>query len=391
MKPRIAVVSSYFPTLAEPFRGHSAYQTLLPLREHAELRAFVPLVHYPAWYTRRPREFRYGQITPSAPPGCTIPAEYFTYATLPLAGRPFNGELCYRQVRRAVAKFRPDLVLNYWLYPDGYAAVRVARELGVPAVVASLGSDLRRIGDRATSAWTRWLLRRAGAVIVVSRELGAQAVRRGAPAERVHAILNGCDAGIFHPGDRAAERARLRVPEQAKVIVYVGSLIPSKGLPELMDAFLRLRNTHPDLMLVCGGEGPYAGELQRQAAAAGLADYLILPGQLSGPQVRDWVVAADVFALPSHSEGCPNVVIEALACGRPVVASRVGGIPELVDARNGVLVEPGNAAELAGALTSALAREWDEQAISAACTRTWHEVAEETWGVCSQLLSRKAL
>lgn len=385
MHPRIALLSSYFPTGDEPYRGHGAYQTLRMMRDRAELCAFVPLPAYPDWYKRAPREFRYKKANASyQPPDLT--ARYFRYTTLPGVGRLLNGRLVLSQVRRAIAEFRPNLILNYWLYPDGWAAVKLGQELNVPVILGGLGSDLRRIGDSYTRRATRWALERAHFVITVSHELREQAIALGAAPERSQTILNGFDETVFRPGDRAAERARLKLGSGEEYVLYVGSLIPSKGLVELAEAFVALAARRPKLHLVCGGEGPYKDALLARAAEAGLSARLHLPGALPSASVRDWMVAADLFCLPSHSEGCPNVVVEALACDRAVVGTRVGGIPELVNAANGVLVEARNAASLEQGLEQALTRAWAPGEVAATYRRSWRVVADETWEVCRKFL-----
>lgn len=384
-KPRIAVLSSYFPTREEPYRGHSAFQTLRWMKDRAELRAFVPLPVYPSWYTRTPSEFRYKRMDLSHRLD-EMEARYFQFVTLPGAGRPLNGRLALRQVERAVTEFAPDLILNYWLYPDGWAAVKLGKRLGVPVIVCGLGSDLRRVDDFFTRRATSYTVSHADYVLSVSHELQRQAIAFGAPRERTRTILNGYDETIFRPGDRRAERERLGLAAGCEYILSVGSLIPTKGLRELWTAFAGLAARRPALRLVCAGEGPLGEELKRLAGGADLSDRLILPGKLSSAQVRDWMVAADLFCLPSYSEGCPNVVIEALACDRAVVASDVGGIPELVNHANGVLMEPRNAAALQSALETALSRTWPEGAVAATYRRSWRQVADETWEVCEGLL-----
>jgi glycosyltransferase involved in cell wall biosynthesis len=389
-RPRIAVVSSYCPTREEPYRGHSAYQTLRRMHPWAELHAFCPLPVYPAWIARHLRRFRYRRMDLNySPPD--LAAAYFEYPALPWLTRPFNGELCFRSVWPAVARFAPDLILNYWLYPDGYAAVRCAARLGVPVVVCGLGSDLRRLDDTISRYWTRYTLRRATYVLAVSHELTQRAIHDfGAPPDRTRAILNGYDEVVFHPGDRLAARTALGLPADAELILYAGSLIPSKGLRELLEAFCRLAGRRPRLYLSCLGEGPLRAELEERARRAGLDPRLLLPGACSSSQVQQWMVAANLFCLPSYSEGCPNVVIEALACGRPVVASQVGGIPELVRPDNGCLAPPRNVPALTEALEAALARSWDDSTVAATYRRSWTQVAEETWQLCQSLLPSPA-
>ena len=386
-RPRIAVVTSYFPTREEPYRGHSAYQTLRHMTNRADLQVFCPLPVYPRWYRWGSANFRYRRMDLDfSPPD--VAARYFSYTTLPLLTRPINGRLCLRVVEQAVAAFRPDLILNFWLYPDGLAAVLLGKRLGVPVIVEALGSDLRRIGDASTRFWTGRVLRDAARVLAVSEDLRHHALAFGVPAGKTHVIRNACDSGIFAPADRAAARAALGLAQEDEILLYAGSLIRSKGLLELWGAFAGLARRRSALRLVLVGEGPLAGRLKSMARAAGLEQRLRLAGQCSSQEVARWLAAVNVFCLPSHSEGMPNVVIEAIACGRPVVASNVGGVGELVNAENGILVPPRDVSALAAALDRAMLRNWEPSVIASTYRRSCEQAAEETWQVCSSLLPR---
>jgi glycosyltransferase involved in cell wall biosynthesis len=173
---------------------------------------------------------------------------------------------------------------------------------------------------------------------------------------------------------------------ESELILYAGNLLAGKGLGELMEAFIRLAQSRPRLRLAIVGQGPYGEALARRAAAAGVEDRVTMPGRGDAAAVAGWMRAADVFCLPSYSEGCPNVVVEALACGRPVVATRVGGIPELVNEACGMLIPPRDAGELASALDRALSRRWDSGEIARTSTRSWETVATETLAVCRKVI-----
>ena len=381
---RIAVVSSYFPTREQPYRGHTAYQTLRQLRKFAEIEVFAPFAVYPRWLT--PRNFPYYRPDVSyCPPD--MAAHYFEYPAVPGLSRFLNGLVCSRYLLPYLERAKPDLILNYCLYPDGYAAVKVGKILNVPVILGAIGSDLCRIPDRATRRLTQKALRGAAAVITVSAELRQRAIRLGAAPERVTTLLNGCDSSIFRLGDRAAARTGLGLEAGDEVILYVGRLDVNKGLREMLAAASRLTSQHPRLQLVFVGEGLFEKELRDRAGAAGLGGRVRLPGACSSTEVARWMTAADVFCLPSYSEGCPNVLVEALACGRPVVATAVGGIPELVTANCGMLVPPRDAPQLADALTTALLRHWDEPAIARQFCRGWDAVAAEADVICRRALS----
>jgi glycosyltransferase involved in cell wall biosynthesis len=379
---RITVVTSYFPTSARPYGGNSAFQTLRALKPCASIEVVCPLERYPNIPGLKPG--RYERADPAWQPP-EFKTTYVEFPVIPVVTRPFNGRVCANILLPYVRMSRPDLILNYWLYPDGYAAVRVGRELGVPVIVGAIGSDLRRRNDPLTIRLVRQTMLQADAVITVSEELRQQAIAQGIPADKVTAILNGCDTSVFHPGDRAEARTEVGCDAASELVVYAGNLLASKGLGELMEAFVELAKSRSRLRLAIIGQGPYGEALARRAAAAGLTDRVTMPGRRDAKGIAQWMRAADVFCLPSYSEGCPNVVVEALACGRPLVATRVGGIPELVHGNSGILIPPREVGELRGALDAALSKGWDSDEIARTSTRSWETVAAETLAVCRKV------
>lgn len=380
---KITVVTSYFPTSARPYGGNHAVHILRLLKPHASIEVICPQERYPNIWGLKPSRYEPADLTWQPPEFQTT---YVGYPVIPILTRPFNGRVCAHLLLPYVRRSRPDLILNYWLYPGGYAAVRVGRALGVPVIVGAIGSDLRTRNDPVTIHLVRQTMLAADAVITVSEELRQRAIAQGIPAEKVTAILNGCDASVFYPGDRALARAKVGCDPESELILYVGNLLVSKGLGELMDAFIELAKSRPRLRLAIVGQGPYGETLTRRAVAAGVEDRVTMPGRGDAAAVAGWMRAADVFCLPSYSEGCPNVVVEALACGRPVVATGVGGIPELINDTCGMLIPPRDAGALARALDRALSKQWDPGAIACAFTRSWETVAAETLAVCRKVM-----
>ena len=380
---RVAYISPYYPIKEQPHRGQSAYQTLLRLQDRAEIQVFCPLSTYPRW--AQPRNYPYTRtdLTWQAPGG--LRARYIEYPALPGLGRLTNGLVCARAIFDSVQAFAPDVILNYWLYPEGYAAMRVGRRLRVPVVLGSIGSDLNRIPDAVTRHWTRRALSGATMVVTVSEHLRRRAISEfGVPPDRTRRIVNGVDTAIFHLADRRAARRDLGLSDDSRIVLYVGWIAPTKGLAELATAFGELAPRHERLEMILIGEGPMAAELQ--TAVNGSARFR-LAGRRDSREIARWMAAADLFCLPSWAEGCPNVVVEALACGRPVISTEVGGIPELVDAAfKGTLVAPRNPAALAAALDQALSRDWDEAAIAEASRRDWSDCARETEAVCREAI-----
>ena len=379
---RITLVSSYFPTSTDTYKGHSAFRTFQHLRDLADIKAIVPLPAYPSargWFHEAAR------LDPNYRPA-GIETTYFHYPAIPLLTRPASGFYCLRRILPLLRATRPDVIMNYWLYPDGFAAVGAGRILGIPAIVGSIGSDLCRITDPFTRRNVKRTLVGASGVITVSEDLRRRAIAWGAAPENVTTVLNGCDGAIFHPGSREEARRETGYLESGRLILFVGSALKTKGMAELLEAFAGLLRSAPDARLAVIGDGEYKETFVRNAAAAGILDRILMLGRLPSERVAPWMRAADVFCLPSYSEGCPNVIVEALSCGCPVVATNVGGIPELCDQSSSILVPAHDSESLRVALENALAKPWDRATIARSFHRGWEQVARATFEVCRSVV-----
>jgi glycosyltransferase involved in cell wall biosynthesis len=283
-----------------------------------------------------------------------------------------------------------DVILATWAYPDGCAAILAARACNKPCVVKVHGSDVNVVlRTGAARALAARILPMADAVIAVSRPLVEELARIGVPRDRLHLVGNGIDAALFYPRDRAAARRELGVSADARLVLYVGRLEPQKGIRELLDAFDRVRARVPRASLALLGDGVSTRETRARVASWGDGVARLL-GPRPHAEVAAWMGACDVMTLPSWAEGTPNVVLEALSSGRPVVASRVGGIPYLLhDERAGVVVPPRDALALASALTSALERPWDPAAVQAFGPWSWRESADALFAVLRGAWARR--
>jgi len=379
---RVAVITRYFPTSHEPWAGHSAYQTLRFLAQQCELKVFYPESQYPPLLTPKSRAGRRVDFNHTV---ADVDVEYIPYLALPAVSRPLNGLSAARSILSSVRAWRPEIILNYIVYPDGEAARRVARALRIPFVVTAIGTDLNVIPPLCDGL-TRRVLREADYTITVSGDLLKTARSLGAPVERSGAVLNGCDTGIFHPHDRAQARASLGVPVDVEAIVYIGRLDLAKGLGELISAVASLRANRPRLRCYIVGDGQVRQQLVEMIGSNGAGQQITLVPSCPTDGVAAWMAAADLVTLPSYREGCPNVVIEALASGRPVVATDVGGIPELMDKASGEMVPARDAEALAAALDSVLAQPWDPQAIAARHSRSWSDVSNDVEAILRKTL-----
>jgi glycosyltransferase involved in cell wall biosynthesis len=172
------------------------------------------------------------------------------------------------------------------------------------------------------------------------------------------------------------------------MIIYVGRFVEAKGLRELIQAFQQLALQDDKLSLALIGDGVMKAELVNLIDAAGLQGRVRIPGGQPPDQVAEWICASNVLTLPSWSEGYPNVVVEGLACGRPVVATDVGGTREILNEGNGILIEPRKSDVLQRALDQAIRADWDLAAIAESMRRTWDDVAVETLQICRQVTAK---
>ncbi len=386
---RIALVTPMLPVPHDMTRGRYIHETARCLAKIADVRVFFQTLRYPNVPGIVPKSYLYGDV----PPDYTldgVDVEAFSYRSLPVLGRPLNGWLASRTLTPRVARFAPDVLVGYWVYPDGFAALHAARRLGKPCVVGALGSDIH-VRSGANAWLTRHTIEQSDALIAVSEAMGRSAIAQfGAAPDRVHTIVNGFNRSVFRWQDPVQSRAALGLEANGKLIVYVGRFVEAKGLVELLDAFGAIAATDPGVRLALIGDGVMAAQLAGMVRERKLAQRVLLPGGMEPTQVARWISAADLLTLPSWSEGYPNVVVEALACGTPVVATDVGGTREILRDDCGILVPPRNAQALREALEGATRRSWDRPAIAASMVRSWDDVARETLTVCESVVANAA-
>ena len=396
---RVVVLTTFFPSPRDPFRTPFLRNLVDAMADHCEQELVIPVPRRPPigpWRDAQPvpaRETHAGW-TLAHPRYLAVPGLHW------LSGLTYF--LGVWRTLRALRQRHGRFVLHaHCAYPDVVGAALAARMLGLPLVATAHGSDINASGrQRLLRPQIRAALRSARRVIAVSAPLArAVADLTGLPANRIECIpCAGYSPAVFHPHD-AAGRARLRqalgVAAGARLVLFVGHLVPVKALDVLLRAWSRVLedpSVGAHLQLVLIGEGTERDTLEQQARTLGIADRLAFLGPRPQPVVAEWIAAADLLALPSHNEGSPNVVVEALASGTPVVASRVGGIPDLVDdGVNGLLVPPGDPAQLAAALAAALARRWDPARIAASIAHlTWSALGRRNHDVHAAVATESA-
>jgi D-inositol-3-phosphate glycosyltransferase len=247
-----------------------------------------------------------------------------------------------------------DVVVGHFLYPTAVVARDAARAAGVPFVLVAHGTDVRSVasGSRVAEA-SRLAMDEACAIVAVSEDLARRVRALGAkPAVEV------CHMGVDTRRFRLLPTARLDLGLDVveRIALFVGNLVEVKDVVSLVEAFARLRAEDACDRLVIIGGGPLRGDIEARAAGLGVRDRVVFHGQLPHEELPLWMSAADVFVLPSRDEGLGLVLLEAMACGTPCVATAVGGVPEVVDDSVGVLVAPGDPDALAEGMRAVLDR-----------------------------------
>lgn len=254
------------------------------------------------------------------------------YLRMPRWGHGLAGALYAASLASLVRKERGrfDVLLAAWGYPDAVAAVMLGRALDLPVAVKLHGSDLNVLARTPSIGLNlKWALPRADRVLAVSRPLAQAAIGLGAAPERTVVMMDGVDSSLFHLRDQVEERRALGLPPTGKIALFVGNLLESKGARDLVDAFERLAPRRPELHLVVIGQGELLEPLRERARSIGAQLHIL--GPKPHAEIARYLGACDLLTLPSWNEGTPSVLLEALASGRPVVMSAVGGIPDIVD------------------------------------------------------------
>lgn len=385
---KLLFVSNLFPNGAEPTRGMHNAQQVAALSKRCEVKVVSPM-HQP--------------VPDEAWQGIAVTHPRFVH--VPFLSRPLNGWLFARAVEPVIRRLRPDIILVNWAYPDAYGVMLAANKLKLPFATTVQGSDVNVFFQNAArKRQVLRALRASRAVFCRSEALREMLAVEGVTATTVY---NGVDREKFRRVDRTEACRKFGLDSKRRRILYVGNLLPVKGPTTLASGFQHLlchsgrssgsgtdgatracdepscygkTGNFGDLDVIFLGTGSEVAPLQKafcMFVATSTTPYwhndcptVFLLGARPHEEIPWWMNACDVLCLPSLSEGLPNVALEAMACGLPVVAARVGGVPEVVrDGVNGFLVPPSDSAALADALRRALATQWDREAIRASVSQ----------------------
>ena len=277
--------------------------------------------------------------------------------------------------------------------PDGFAALLLGDEFNIPVVCTVHGSDISIYPheSRAMLLVTKWALRRINHLIAVSEDLGKK-VNVLIGSREVRVIRNGADEELFRANAKWAARTLLNLPAKAKIVLFIGNLLRVKGPEYLLQAVSHLGSSNFLLYIV--GDGMLRDNLRAQAEQLGISARCVFVGTRPHEEIASWLSAADCLVLSSISEGFPTIIAEAMMCGVPVVATAVGGIPEVVKhGSTGLLVQPRDPLSLGEAIRSALQNDTNIQIMvnraekAARAELTWEANARKTVEVYREALA----
>jgi teichuronic acid biosynthesis glycosyltransferase TuaC len=304
---------------------------------------------------------------------------------IPKVGMALYGLMMFLSVLPTVKRIRKDfdfdLIDAHWVYPDGLAAVLLGRVFKKPVIVSARGSDINLYSNfPVIRRLLQYTLGKADKVISVCAALKEAMIRLGIPAAKIAVVPNGVDAEKFHRVPKEAARIRLGLPADKKIILSVGGLVSRKGFDLLIKALnILLTKGFRDLYLVIIGDGECREKLEKLISFFGLDNNVRLTGSILHKDLYSWYSAADLFCLVSSREGWPNVLLESLACGTPVVATKVWGVPEVIGSDEVGLLTERTEQAIAETILLALRKEWrSDDLIEYAKKNTWEGTA---WGV----------
>ena len=355
---KVLLFTNLFPSESEPTRGLFNLRRFQALAKHCSVRVVAP---FPAW-RRVPEPSKLFHIPYEVHEGLDV--TYPTYWAVPRLKRDWHAALMYRSVRSHIRSIRKyfdfDVVLGAFAYPDVVAADRLAEDTGCPFVAVVMGSDMNVLATRPPlRRLIRSSLMRAAKVIALSTALKERLTELDVPSSRIIVQQNGVDGQRFFVRDKGEARHVLGLPQGHPIACFIGHMVEEKGADVLIDAMDDHSGALRELNVIFIGDGELTHHLKQRVAQLGLSAKVRFMGRQTPDTIPLWISAADMLCLPSRREGCPNVVLEALAAGRPVIASRVGGVPELLNNQNGIMVPAGDPSALAFGLAEALQRPWN--------------------------------
>ncbi len=390
-RTRILVFSTLYPNSVKPGHGIFVETRLKHLLASGEVEAKVvaPVPWFPfagenfgkyAVYAKVPKQENRENINIFHPRYPVLPKIGMSLAPISMAAA------CMPILNQLIKSGRDfDLIDAHYFYPDGVAAAFIARQLGKPFVITARGTDINLIPEyRIPRKMILWAASQAAGLITVSSALKARLVELGVDPEKITVLRNGVDLERFSPMEKAAQRSELNLP--SPLLLSVGNLIESKG----HDLVIRSLSLMPEMHLAIIGEGPERESLQILSSSLGVENRVTFLGSLPQNELPRYYSAADALVLASSREGWANVLLEAMACGTPAIATRVGGNPEVIASPDaGMLIDERTPEAIAEAANKLFLEYPEEGATRRYAERfSWHDTTDGQLKLFSKILGR---
>jgi len=378
----VLVFTSLYPNNVWPHHGVFVKERMTTFAqiEGCSVKVVAPVPYFPP--IKLGHRSGFSQITPrEVIEGLEV--YHPRYFMIPKVSMAFHGLLMFLSVLPCIKKLQRDFAFDiidaHYVYPDGFVAVLLGSFFKKPVVVSARGSDISLFAKfPLIRRFLQYTINKADRVIAVCQALKDAMIQLRIPEEKITVIPNGVDTKKFHPFSKEAARRKLQLPLNKRILLSVGGLIPRKGFDLLIKALkLLFEEWHErDLYLVIVGEGSSRRELEQLIDSLGLGEHVYLAGAIPHQELYFWYSAADLFCLASSREGWPNVVLEALASGTPVVATDIWGIPEIICSDKLGILTKRSERDLAAGIAAALQKSWQSDAIvQYAREQTWERVA----------------
>ena len=398
---RILTFTKLYPNAQMPLHGIFVARRVTALTREGghQIEVVAPVPYYPKFLPGN-AEWNKLKLVPKVEEQQNLRVYHPRYFNPPKVGMARYGHWMAQGSRATVTHllhngFPFDVIDAHFIYPDGYAAIRLGQQLQRPVVVTARGSDITRNKHYPhIRPLLSDVMRSAAQLIAVSEELRDDFLELGATPEKVHVIPNGIDTEVFSPLPQAEAKDRLGLALEDHWLVSVGRLDQNKGQWLILEALKKIglpELNQRRIKLALIGEGEERERLTALSHSFGFDAIVHFAGQLSPEEICTWYNAADAKILASRREGSPNVVLEALACGTPTIASQAGRNAAVIeDGRNGLLFPIEDAEALKAAILRSLEHQWErEQIAQTGRQRSWATVAKEVETVLQLAIKNK--
>ncbi|MCW8889425.1 MAG: glycosyltransferase family 4 protein [Sedimenticola sp.] len=349
----------------------------LNLHDDISFTVVAPIPWFPFKISKLPKYSIYADV-PSMEERSGITVHHPRYIVIPKIGMILAPLLLAASTYRAIRsiklnEYQFDIIDAHYFYPDGVAAVIIGRLLNIPVMITARGSDINLLSKYfVPRKLIQWAARNADKLATVSKDLKSSLISLGVEESKINVFRNGVDLDKFRPMDRIKIRKRININNPT--IISVGNLIELKGHHLVIEALIEL----PDFQLIIVGEGDMRGKLEKLASEYRVSDRVRFMGNVNQEVLVELYNASDILVLASSREGMANVLLEALACGTPVVATDVGGNREVINHMSaGVLVYKRNSNHIATGINEVFNRNVTrDDARKYAETLSWTEVTQ---------------